>query len=100
MVTSRTQCRPFSTPQCARATSPEALGAERCAEQVVCGLGGHFCADLADPDDLADGRQSRPCVPLLQPVDVGAHQAGPCLDAAMVAIDAAMGGVDRPLRVG
>src|SRR5215471_12457820 len=49
----------------------EALGGQGCAEKVIgClsrGLGGEF----TDADDFADGRQSGPLMPLLEPSDIG-----------------------------
>ena len=48
----------------------EAFGAQRRAEQVVSRLGGDFVTALAGPQDLADGRQARPGMLLLEPGDI------------------------------
>ena len=59
----------------------ETLGVECRAEQAAGSLGGHSCADLADPDHLADSGQRWPCVLLLQPAGIVAHHADRRFDA-------------------
>ena len=71
MVTSSTQCRLFSTLQCARATWPKRSALSRQTEQVAGGFGAGFGADLAGAHHLADGGQPWPGVLVLQPGDVG-----------------------------
>ncbi len=48
----------------------EALGGQLGAEQIEHGLAGGLVADLTAALDLADGRQARPAMLVLQPGDV------------------------------
>jgi hypothetical protein len=70
----------------------EALGGQRCAEQVVSRLGGGFDGGFAHADQLADRRQAGPAMVVLQPGDVGRDRGGTGLDAAVIGIDDRCGG--------
>ena len=67
-------------PRCPR-DAAETLGAECRAEQAAGSLGGNSCADLVDPDHLADGGHLWSCVLLLLPAGIGAHHVGRRFDA-------------------
>jgi len=64
----------------------EALGRERRAEQVIAGVRAGSAIDLAARGDLADGREARPVVILLEPGDVGRQAGGSDLDPAMALV--------------
>jgi hypothetical protein len=65
----------------------EALGGQRCAEQVIGRLSGGLGRGFADAGDLADGGQARPMVDLLQPVDLARDQGRAGFDAAVIGIN-------------
>src|SRR5262249_10135855 len=77
----------------------EALGGQGCAEKVIgClsrGLGGEF----TDADDFADGRQSGPLMPLLEPSDIGRDEGDAGFDPTVIAIDRLIGGGGCSLKL-
>src|SRR5882762_3665874 len=56
------------------------------AEQVVGHFGGGFGSAFANPLHLADSREARPAMGILQPLDLGRNRCRARLDPAMIAV--------------
>jgi hypothetical protein len=68
----------------------EAFGRQRCAEQVIGGLGCRCACAVSGADDFSYCRQIRSSMTFLDPCYFGADQAGACLDSTMVAVQGRM----------
>src|SRR5215831_17107019 len=77
----------------------EALGGQGCAEKVIGCLGRGLGGEFTDADDFADGRQSGPLMPLLEPSDIGRDEGGAGFDPTVIAIDRLIGGGGCSLKL-
>ena len=65
----------------------EAFGRHCGAEQVIGGFGGGFPVHFTASGDFADGRQTRPAMPFLQPGDIIADDGVTGFDAAVIGLE-------------